>query len=212
MNNNIDHLYYINLDKRTDREQRFVDVVLPFFHADKKDFTRVSAVDTTDQPTSDLRAVGCTLSHLKIYELAKQAGYKKILVLEDDFRPTINSLELNVRIDHLFNHFPEFNICQISYNSNYGKVQPIDDVIYSGENIQTTSGYIIDTSFCDVLKPAFEQSVENLKNGQSARQNACDQIWKQFQSVKNKWYLMKKCGMQQIGYSDIEGRKVAYGC
>jgi hypothetical protein len=55
-------------------------------------------------------------------------------------------------------------------------------------------------------------SVKNLKNGQSARYNACDQIWKQFQTEQNKWYLMKKCGVQQAGYSDIEGKEVSYGC
>lgn len=212
MNSNIDHLYYINLDKRTDRNQHFVDVVLPLFEAKPGDFTRISAVDTTDQPTSDLRATGCTLSHLKIYELARQAGFRKILILEDDFHPVTNSLELNVRIDHLFRHFPDFNICQISYNPNYGKMIPVDDIIYTGCNIQTTSGYFIDINFCNVLKPVFEQSVENLRNGQSAHQNACDQIWKQFQTEQNKWYLMRRCGVQQSGYSDIEGRRVSYGC
>ena len=211
MNSNIDHLYYINLDKRVDRNQHFVDTVLPLFETCDSDFTRISAVDTTDQPTPDLRAIGCTLSHLKIYELAKQAGYKKFLVLEDDFHPTIDSQELNIRINHLFKHFPDFNICQISYN-NAGRLTPKDDIIYTGRDTQTTSGYIIDISFCEVLIPVFELGVENLKNGQSARHNACDQIWKRFQTEQNKWYLMKKCGVQQSGYSDIEGRKVSYGC
>jgi GR25 family glycosyltransferase involved in LPS biosynthesis len=210
MNNNIDHLYYINLDKRVDRNQYFVDVVLPFFEANAEDFTRISGVDTTDQPTANLRAMGCSLSHLKVYELAKKNRHKKFLVLEDDFYPIVNNLEMNSRIDHLFKHFPDFNICQISYN-NRGELTSKDDVIYTGCDIQTISGYIIDVSFCDVLIPAFEMGVENIKNGQKARHNACDQIWKQFQTEQNKWYLMKRCGIQRPGYSDIAGRKVAYG-
>lgn len=211
MNNNIDHLYYINLDKRVDRNQRFVDVVLPVFEANAGDYTRISAVDTTDQPTPDLRTMGCTLSHLKLFELAKKNGHKKFLVLEDDFHPIINSLELNCRIDHLFKHYPDFNICQLSYNA-HGGLTSIDDIIYKCGNTQTTSGYIIDISFCDVLIPAFEMGVKNLKNGQSGRHNAVDQVWKRFQTEQNKWYLMKRCGVQQPGYSDIMGKEVSYRC
>ena len=214
MNTHLDHLYYINLDKRVDRDKLFVSEVLPFFDAFEKDFTRVSAVDTTAHSTPDKRAAGCTLSHLEVAKLARKAGHKKILVLEDDFEPSVSPSELNERIDHLFTHFPDFNMCQIAYNARTHKggiIEPIDKYVLYCCGSQTSSGYLIDTSFYDVLVPAWEDSAQALLSGALAKEKALDVVWAQFQTKENKWYLLEPCGYQRLSdHSDIQGTTIKY--
>jgi len=210
MNSNIDHLYYINLDKRTDRNEHVLSNVLPAFKACEGEYTRMSATDTTGHGTAGKRASGCTLSHISVYDHAKQNGFKYVIVLEDDFKPTLNSLEIDLRISRLFQNHKNFDVCQVAFNERYGCTYPVCDLLMRGENIQTTCGYIINVDFCDVLLPVFQERVERLMSGSRPQLWACDQVWKKFQS-KDSWFLTR-CGKQLDDFSDIEGRKVAYNC
>lgn len=213
MNRNIDHLYYINLNKRVDRDTHIKHNVLPFFGCNISNFTRISAIDTTDLSTSDMRAIGCTLSHLEIYSHAKASNFKTILILEDDFTPVIDADRFDDMTEYLFNNLPDFNVCQIAYNVDQRNVRDIGHgVIMSGDDIQTTSGYIISVDFCNILTPVFTESVDLLRKGEAGREYACDQVWKRFQTVENKWYLMDRVGKQLDNYSDIEGGDVSYNC
>jgi GR25 family glycosyltransferase involved in LPS biosynthesis len=213
MNRNIDHLYYINLNKRVDRDTHIKHNVLPFFGCNISNFTRISAIDTTDLSTSDMRAIGCTLSHLEIYSHAKASNFKTILIIEDDFIPVIDADKFDVMTEYLLANLPDFNVCQIAYNVDQRNIRDIGHgVIKSGSNMQTTSGYILNVNFCDTLAPVFTESVDRLRGGESADKYACDQVWKRFQTVEYKWYLMERVGKQLNNYSDIEGREVVYNC
>ncbi len=213
MNRNIDHLYYINLNKRVDRDNHIKHNVLPFFGCNISNFTRISAIDTTDLSTPDMRATGCTLSHLEIYSHARVSNFKTILIIEDDFTPVIDADKFDYMTEYLFNNLPDFNICQIAYNVDQRNVRNINHgVIKGGNNIQTTSGYILNVSFCDILTPVFTESVDLLRKGGPGRSYACDQVWKRFQTIEKKWYLMDRVGKQLDDYSDIEGKSVCYNC
>ena len=206
----IDHLYYINLDKRQDRNEHIVNNVLPKINFPDNITTRISAVDTTHEHNSHLRATGCTLSHLKIYEDVIANGYNYFMVLEDDFKLVVSPTEFKDRMRLLFDKFPKFDVCQIAFNEKYGVVERIDDIFMKGKNIQTTSGYVMSSTFCSKLIPVYQDSIDKIKQGHSSTKYACDQIWKQFQSMDT--WILTRCGVQLDGYSDIEGRKEAYGC
>lgn len=206
----LDHLYYINLDKRPERNEHIVKNVLPKINLPEEKITRVSAVDKTQEPNRHLRATGCTLSHLKIYENVLNCGYKYFMVLEDDFTMVINPVEFEDRMNRLFEQFPSFHVCQIAFNESKGEVEKVDDVFMRGRNIQTTSGYVMSSTFCNKLIPIYQDSINKIKQGHSSTKYACDQIWKQFQSMDT--WILTRCGVQLNDYSDIEGRKVAYGC
>lgn len=210
----IDHTYYINLDKRTDRELHTQRTVLPFFKLKKENYTRISAVDTSSAPTQSLRSIGCAQSHLNIYEDAKQKNYKHILILEDDLIPITTQDLFLKNLNYLFNKFPDFNICQLAYNDvekaiPYG--EPNSPVLFSS-NVQTTSAYIANVSFLDTIKSTILTSINKLKQGETSRLHAIDQCWKKFQSLDYNWYLMERVFIQANDYSDIEGAHVKYNC
>ena len=72
----VEHVVYINLDHRTDRLEQVTAELAPYFPPEK--VTRFSAIQL------DRGALGCTLSHIAVLELAKAKGWKNVLVLEDD--------------------------------------------------------------------------------------------------------------------------------
>ena len=85
MSVNIDHIFYINLDKRKDRrveiEQELNKMELPF--------ERFKAIETPGRGI-----LGCGLSHLSVFKLAKERKYKNVLIFEDDFYFLISKPEL----------------------------------------------------------------------------------------------------------------------
>ena len=210
----IDHTYYINLDKREDRNKHTLKTVIPFFKLEEGDYTRFSAVDTSSETTQSLRSIGCAQSHLNIYQDAKEKGYRHILILEDDFVPVIEQDLFFENLDYLFNKIPYFNICQIAYNDvkraiPYG--EPNSPVLFS-PNVQTTSAYIANVSFLDVIKNTISDSINKLKQGHPSTTHAIDQCWKKFQSLDYQWFLLQRAGVQADDYSDIEAQHVQYNC
>ena len=81
----MDRLYYINLDKRKDRLEHLEKNVLPFINIPTESLQRVSAVDHTQFEHISQRGAGCSLSHINIWKDAINNGYKKIIIMEDDF-------------------------------------------------------------------------------------------------------------------------------
>lgn len=211
--NLIDHCYYLNLDKREDRNQHTVNSVIPFFMFSKNEYTRYPAIDTSSESTLPLRSVGCAQSHLNIYKDALNKNYNCILILEDDFLPIINQDELFFNWNYFINKYPDFNLCQLSYNDVI-KAKPIDNsnIVLHSNNVQTTSAYVIKLDFAKKITPTIQRSIDQLKLNADANLHAIDQSWKKFQSLDNGWYQLKRCGIQANNYSDIEGRIVNYGC
>ena len=74
----LDTIFYINLEKRKDRlahvQEELAKLGIPG--------ERVCAIETADG------AIGCTLSHIKCLELAKQRHYPFVFVCEDDIQFT----------------------------------------------------------------------------------------------------------------------------
>ena len=216
--NYFDHCYYINLDKRVDRKNHFLKNVIPFLGLDKKDYTRINAVDTSSEQTTAERASGCSLSHLKTLKLAKQKDYTSVIVLEDDFTPTVSKKTFKKYLKFLYTNYSDFNVCQISYNDDIGKDVikgvPLDEsgIVLFSPSAQTTSGYIIKTSFIYKLLPLIKKSAKNLQLGKKQSSWAIDVVWKELQSMDNKWFLLKRSGKQIEDFSDIEGLNVNYQC
>jgi hypothetical protein len=76
----VEHVVYINLDHRTDRRAGIEAVLEPYFPPEK--VTRFSAIKRENG------AWGATESHIAALKMAKEKGWKNVLVLEDDARWT----------------------------------------------------------------------------------------------------------------------------
>lgn len=84
INNFVDKIYCINLDKRTDRWERCDNI----FKSNNIDVDRFSAVDGTkiDYENKKLLPgeIGVIRSNLEIIKLSKKNNYKNVLIFEDD--------------------------------------------------------------------------------------------------------------------------------
>ena len=77
MSENIDHIFYINLDKRVDRKELF-EAELVKYGLTAERFTAIYY-------PPPMGIVGCGKSHLQVLELAKLRKYKNVLIFEEDF-------------------------------------------------------------------------------------------------------------------------------
>ena len=72
----IKHAFYINLDSRPDRKQHIENQLTTIgVHAE-----RFKAIKLTNG------ALGCSMSHLKILEMAKKNAWSHVLIMEDDIK------------------------------------------------------------------------------------------------------------------------------
>lgn len=210
--NSIDHLYYINLDKRTDRNEHVLNNVIPFFDCVDK-YTRVSGVDMTHEKCRHRRAIGCAKSHLHTYELFMQSDHNMVLIVEDDFTPTVSKDTFQGRLEVLIDNFPGFSVCNIAYNTDGHKLINVkDNVLFRCSNIQTASCYLVTRRLIHELHRVVSRGINNLETGGKSRPNACDQAWKSLQTVENQWFVIDRCGVQLNDYSDIECMNVSYDC
>lgn len=80
----IDHIFFINLDHRVDRKQH-CEEQLKKIDPDLSHTTRLSGIIHKDKRGKIDGALGCCMSHIKCAEIAKEKGYKRFMVCEDDF-------------------------------------------------------------------------------------------------------------------------------
>jgi glycosyl transferase family 25 len=198
------HIFYINLDKRTDRRQEIETQLHQYNLYDQAE--RFPAIHTPEQGI-----LGCTMSHLAVLRLAKERQYPYVLILEDDFYFTLPKEELHNNLQHFFETTPDFDVCMISYNlKNSTPTQ--DPRILKVIEAQTASGYIVNTSLYDPLIQLYEETIPLLRQTQEHWNYANDQIWKRLQP-QTKWFALNpRCGKQRDGFSDNANQYVFYDC
>ena len=202
MSQNIPHIFYINLDKRTDRLQEIEQELQNFNLFDKSE--RFQAIHTPEQGI-----LGCTQSHLAVLKLAKERKYPNVLILEDDFYFVVSKNEFEHELAQFFNENIPFDVCMISYNlkqsqpSEYSFLQKVIEA-------QTASGYIVHQSFYDKIIDLYEEAIPLLQQTGEHWNYANDQVWKRLQPQSNWYALTTRCGRQRSGFSDNSGQYQAY--
>jgi glycosyl transferase family 25 len=196
--NKIDHIIYINLDKRVDRKEQ-IEGELERFNL--TNYERFSAIQ------NDNGAIGCSKSHLEVIKLAKKRGYKNILVLEDDFQFIVSKEKFNKQINKLFN--VDFDVCLLAYNTP-NLYESEYSFLYKIKDAQTASAYIVQSHYYDTLIDCWEKAIKLFEETNDDTKYTCDQSWKQLQE-KNNWYCFKtRMGKQRESYSDIQKGVVNY--
>jgi len=200
MTTNIDKIFYINLDKRTDRKEEIEKELNNF----GLPFERFSAI------THENSAVGCSYSHLEILKTARDKGYKNILILEDDFTFLIDKTEFEYYLDKLFNNFNNFNVCFLSYSCNNFEEIADHPYIKRVQDSLTSSGYIINEKYYSTLINLLEVVTPLFVETNRHWEYAIDAAWKTLQKTDMWICFDKRIGKQRPGFSDITNSYVNY--
>ena len=203
MSRNIDHIFYINLDHRVDR-RREIESELSGFNLPYERYTAIE--------TPGFGILGCSNSHLGVLKLAKERGYKNVLIFEDDFQFKISKSEFEHQLDKLFSIPIQIDICMLGYALNRGEVSQEYPWITRVYDAQTMSGYLVNHSMYDKLIDLYEWAFPLLANTKEHWKYACDQVWKRLQSDAQWYCFTERMGVQRPSYSDNSEHFEDYKC
>ena len=191
---------YINLAYRTDRREHCID---EFQKLGISGIERFPAIQTTTG------SVGCTMSHIKCLELAKERGWDQVFICEDDIEFTNPDL-FKTQLARFYNDKIEWDVLIIGGNT-VPPFQEINDFCVRVFNVQTTTGYIVKKGYYDTLICNFKEGLLKLMREPERRKEfAIDIYWKQLQQ-KDKWLILVPLTVcQYYDFSDIEGKVVDY--
>lgn len=185
--NKIDKVIYINLRKRTDRDEHMKQITSIF--GDKVE--RFEAIEY------DPGFVGCSMSHLKVMEMAIKSDWKNLLVLEDDVLWNNN--------ETAFKRF-------LSLVS-----QPYDAILLGGYKINCsrnfklksadgTHAYLVNHSHFTSLYNHFKEGLELFMSTAPKYDNGyyfIDQYWTKQIKQSNWFVVLPSIFYQKNDYSDI---------
>jgi glycosyl transferase family 25 len=188
----IDHIFYINLDKRTDR-RKHIENVLSTYGLEAE---RFSAIARPDQGI-----LGCGLSHLAVLKLAKERNYKNVLIFEDDFTFLVSPQFFREKITQLFSSDIPFDVCMLAYNLRESSpVEP--DFLLRALVAHTASAYIVQHHYYDKLIQLYEWAMPLLEKTGEHWNYANDMVWQTLQR-QDQWFVFReRIGKQIDGYSD----------
>jgi glycosyl transferase family 25 len=196
----IKNAFYINLEHRTDRKEH-VENELNNIGIEP---TRFNAIKMTNG------AVGCSLSHLKILEDAKKNQLDHILIVEDDIT-FLNPSLFKTQINKFFElHNNKWDVILFAGN-NMPPFEIIDDTCVKVSRCQTTTGYLVNGHYINVLISNIKMGLTHLINSPTeAVKYAIDKFWFVLQNNSD-WYLITPLTVvQREDYSDIEKRVTNY--
>jgi len=198
----IQHSFYINLDHRTDRK---INVEKQLQSIGLINPIRFNAIKMQNG------ALGCSMSHLKCLQIAKENGWNHVLICEDDIQflnPSLFKTQINA---FLSLHNPtDWDVILLAGNN----MLPYDK--YSSNAIKvhhclTTTGYIVQSHYYDTLIQNYREGIQKLmKNPENKKQYAIDKYWLNLQE-KDKWFLIIPLTVVQMeNHSDIENKNTDF--
>lgn len=196
----IKHAFYINLLSRPDRKD----------HVEEQLKTIGIKPERFNAIRMDNGAIGCSMSHLRLLEIAKLNNWEHILIVEDD----ILFLDPE-KFKNQFNKFIELHGNKweviLFAGNNMPPYEKIDESCIKVSKCQTTTGYLVNKHFIKALEQNVKMGLSNLLNKPNEREKfAIDKFWFVLQSA-SRWYLITPpTVIQRLDYSDIEKRVTNY--
>ena len=199
ISSHIDAIYYINLKKRKDRNQEFLD---NFPEVDQSKIHRVKAHYYPENG-----AVGCLMSHITALSMALNDEGENILICEDDF--LIKDMAYCNKMLNLFmDKIKTWDVIMLGQNTieseDTGIETPEKEKIIKILNSQTASGYIIKRSYIPTLLEIYGEDMTEYVRTNEWGNYFTDQSWKVLQPVDNWYSFTPSVGVQRPSYSDIQ--------
>jgi len=192
---NWDNHIYINLEKRTDRNEKTIKQLKNIGINKPNRFNAVF---------NKKGIVGCAESHIGVVQYAMDNDLPYLCVFEDDIHIT-NPKLLKVKINNLIN--TDFDVLMLGGN-NFGG-QKIDNNLLKVEQCFTTTAYIIKKHYYSTWLDNLKEGLNILKRTDD-RQYSLDQHNHILQKKDNWYLLIPICIIQRKGYSDIENEETDY--
>jgi len=198
--NDINNILYINLEKRKDRKEHIEGQL------NKLGFTTYERFNAIILKHGNL---GCSMSHIKCLEIAKERNYSHILICEDD-TTFLNITLIKNQLNKFLEKGHKWDVVLFAGN-NLPPYKRIDDSCVQISRCQTTTCYMVNNHYFDTL-------IENMKEGflgllrdpENHVKYAVDKYWFSLQT-KDKWYLITPLSVVQLDdYSDIEEKQTNY--
>jgi GR25 family glycosyltransferase involved in LPS biosynthesis len=200
--NVFNHVIYINLEHRIDRKEHVEEQLLSI---GIKAPIRFNAIKLQNG------ALGCSMSHLKCLQTAKDNKWPQVLICEDDI--------------HFLN--PILFLTQLKSFLRLNKQNAWDVLLLAGNNMLpyekngmnsikvhhclTTTGYIVQEHYYDTLIQNYKEGIQKLmREPDNKKMYAIDKYWIKLQET-DKWFLITPLSVVQMeDYSDIEGKNTDF--
>jgi len=192
----LNNILYINLESRPDRK---IHVIEEFKKLGVENAERVDAVKLANG------AIGCSLSHIKCIQTAKERNWDHVFICEDDITFLNPSLFMkNLKKFEESAYIKNADVLIISGN-NCPPYTKLTDYCIQISNTQAATGYIVMRPYYDSLLSNFREGVSKfMRDPTNKPQFAIDMYWKRLQLI-HKWYMIIPATVVQYGnYSDIE--------
>ena len=187
------NVMYINLDSRPDRKEHV-----------EKELVKIGVMEPERFKAVKLEngALGCSMSHLKCVEIAKQKKYEYVLICEDDIT-FLNPIIFLTQLKRFIKSDIEWDVVLIAGN-NMVPFEPVNDTCIKIFNCQTTTGYIVKNTYYDILIKNFKEGIQKLMKEPLNNGFKIDKYWVELQK-QNNWFLITPLTIiQREDYSDIE--------
>lgn len=205
----IDRIFFINLDHRTDRWDKIQSDFIPLLPEKYKNKTeRFSAVNHTHHRSYNKRAAGASFSHLGIWKKCIEEKLDTVLIFEDDIEWATDQKTIN----HYFNVINEldFDLINFSYRYRDYFLRSHHKDFLHGLDLILCSGYLVKVDF---LKKMYDHVYKNallLMEEKIFKKHAIDVVWNKYNfdketlKLNTRWYQTKtKLVIQYKNYSDI---------
>jgi GR25 family glycosyltransferase involved in LPS biosynthesis len=209
LNDYFDKIYCINLDRRTDRWEECQKI----FKKLEIEVERFSAVDgkllTLPHGNVYNAELAGSMSHTEIIKMAKEKGYKNILILEDDieFKP-----ELNTLFEEYIKQVPtDWDILFFGGN-HVGGANIINTNVQRLFRSYAIHAYGVSKAAYDVIIHYMESKIEKVKTTPEKLNPsvAADYFMADLHRNLNVYGFRPHLAWQRTGYSDIQEAVMNY--
>ena len=202
---NIKNAIYINLESRNDRRAH-VEAQLAALKYGMPNLTteRFNAIKNAVHG-----AIGCSMSHMRCIQIAKQRGWDHVLVCEDDVLFTNVPLFLT-QLSKFMATVPDWDVVLLAGN-NIPPFRVVNDACVQISNCQTTTAYVVKSHYYDTLIDNYRAGINKLMRQPTQKLDyAIDRYWFELQR-RDRWFLITPLSVvQREDYSDIEQRFTNY--
>lgn len=204
--NDIINALYINLDSRKDRRAHVESQLATLKEGGMPNLVaeRFNAIKNVAHG-----AIGCSMSHLRCIQIAKERNWDHVLVCEDDVLFTNVALFLT-QMSQFLATVPDWDVVLLAGN-NIPPFRVVNDACIQINNCQTTTAYLVRAHYYDALIANYRTGIHLLmRNPTQKIDYAIDRYWFELQR-RDRWFLITPLSVvQREDYSDIEQRITNY--